>query len=66
MRFRLLTLLISSAVLLGGCAIPGSECSWTQTMNFASQSSVEWLAKNDPMLLRLVVEHNEKRQEFCH
>jgi uncharacterized protein YprB with RNaseH-like and TPR domain len=32
---------------------------------FGSEESVAWLSANDEELLRSVVEHNEKRQEFC-
>jgi uncharacterized protein YprB with RNaseH-like and TPR domain len=32
---------------------------------FGSDASVTWLSVNDEELLRSVVEHNEKRQEFC-
>lgn len=65
MRLRLLVLTISSVALLSGCATQGSECTWTKDVMFGSDASVTWLSVNDEELLRSVVEHNEKRQEFC-
>lgn len=65
MKFRLSILMISSAALLGGCATQGSECVWTQTIMIGSVESAHWLAQNDRELLSSVVQHNEKRQEFC-
>ena len=65
MRLTLLALTISSVALLSGCATQGSECVWTSDVMFGSEESVAWLSANDEELLRSVVEHNEKRQEFC-
>jgi len=52
-------------VPLGGCAVPASECVWTDTLYYDSTDVVDWLSRNDPSLLTDVTAHNEKREEFC-
>jgi hypothetical protein len=52
------------SVLAAGCVRP-SECVWTETLYYDSDTVVDWLAANDPSLLAKVTSHNEKRAEFC-
>jgi hypothetical protein len=56
-------MLVSLSVLLNGCMMP--ECSWTQTIGFGDQHTIDWLLENDRVLLQDVTVHNETRERVC-
>lgn len=60
MKWKLWTTILSSSVLLSGCAIPtGDFCDLADVIYIDRQEIVDYLADNDPDLLRGVVAHNE-------
>ncbi len=56
-------MLVSLSVPLSGCMT--SECSWTQSIRFGGQQTIDWLLENDRVLLQDVVAHNETRETVC-
>jgi hypothetical protein len=54
-------ILILSTALTSGCAarIDGDFCDLARPILFDSAETINWLADNDPWMLRSVVAHNE-------
>ena len=60
MKWKLSTLLLCSAALLGGCAVPtGDFCLIARKMYFRDQAVVTYLSERDPRLLEDIVAHDE-------
>lgn len=56
------------ALSLGGCAakIDGDFCDIARPILFDSADTINWLADNDPWMLRSVVAHNETNKALCN
>ena len=73
MKWMPLAMMISSAALVAGCVgenpvslPPANEyCVVVNPIFFDDEKSVDWLAENDPDLLRSIVSHNEQMERLC-
>jgi hypothetical protein len=60
-------MLVSASVLLSGCAslATNSYCDVASPMRFGTQSTVDWLLRNDRQLLVEIVVNNETHERLC-